>query len=237
MPSRKTRTKRTSARRTGSRAQARAGEAAAISLRDKAYDTIKHRIITCAFRPGEYINELQLSTLLKIGRTPVHQALDRLMIEGMVEVIPRKGVIVKPVSLNEVLQIIEVRLINEPFGARLAAEKASDADLAEMADVLERTKHWVTVRNVEELMLLDREFHLLIARAAKNEVLIELLRNLHERSLRFWFISLNAPTQHETVQREHSAIFTAIHQRDPDSAESAMRRHIESFRANVSQYL
>ena len=85
----------------------------AASLRDAAYDAIKHRIITCAFRPGEYINELQLSSILKIGRTPVHQALDRLMIEGMVEVIPRKGVIVKPVSLNEVLQIIEVRLINE----------------------------------------------------------------------------------------------------------------------------
>ena len=74
--------------------------------------------------------------ILKIGRTPVHQALDRLMIEGMVEVIPRKGVIVKPVSLNEVLQIIEVRLINETFGSRLAAEHADDSDLAELAEVL-----------------------------------------------------------------------------------------------------
>ena len=180
---------------------------------------------------------MQLSALLKIGRTPVHQALDRLMIEGMVEVIPRKGVIVKPVSLNEVLQIIEVRLINEPFGARLAAEKGSDADIADIADVLDRAKHSGAVRDVEKLMLLDREFHLLIARAAKNEVLIELLRNLHERSLRFWFISLNAPTQHEAVQNEHSAIFAAIQRRDPDSAEAAMRQHIESFRVNVSQYL
>src|SRR6516164_373492 len=70
------------------------------SLRDEAYEAIKLRIITCAFKPGEYINELQLSSLLKIGRTPVHQALDRLMIEGMIDVIPRKGVIVRPVSLN-----------------------------------------------------------------------------------------------------------------------------------------
>src|SRR5262244_3829138 len=106
--------------------------AGATSLRETAYEAIKHRIITCAFRPGEYINELQLSALLKIGRTPVHQALDRLMMEGMVEVIPRKGVIVKPVSLNEVLQIIEVRLINEPYGARLAADHADDTDLSEL---------------------------------------------------------------------------------------------------------
>ena len=159
------------------------------------------------------------------------------MIEGMVEVIPRKGVIVKPVSLNEVLQIIEVRLINETYGSRLAAEHANDSDLTELAEVLKRTKYWASLRNVENMMLLDREFHLLIARSGKNEVLTELLRSLHERSLRFWFISLNAPSQYESVHKQHDAIFAAIRRRDPDKAEVAMRAHIELFRANVSQFL
>jgi len=222
---------------TDRRRPASTSRSAAASLRDTAYRQIKHRIITCAFRPGEYINELQLSALLNIGRTPVHQALDRLMVEGMVEVIPRKGVIVKPVSLNEVLQIIEVRLINEPLGARLAAEHASDADLSDMADVLRRANHWASVRNVENLMMLDREFHLLVARAARNDVLTELLRTLHERSLRFWFISLNAPTQYQLVQDEHAAILEAIGRHEADKADSAMRRHIESFRKNVAQFL
>ena len=227
----------TKARRGGRRESViRNAGTTAGSLREAAYDAIKHRIIICAFKPGEYINELQLSSMLKIGRTPVHQALDRLMIEGMVEVIPRKGVIVKPVSLNEVLQIIEVRLINEPFGSRLAAQHANDADLAELADVLKRSKHWASLRNVENMMLLDREFHLLMARAARNDVLIELLRNLHERSLRFWFISLNAPTQYESVLHEHNAILEAVRLRNPDRAEAAMREHIESFRANVTQF-
>jgi DNA-binding GntR family transcriptional regulator len=234
MPPKRTETK---ARRRPASREAAVQPEAASSLRDAAYDAIKHRVITCAFRPGEYINELQLSTLLKIGRTPVHQALDRLMVEGMVEVIPRKGVIVKPVSLNEVLQIIEVRLINEPFGARIAAEQANDADLNELADVIARARHWASLRNVENLMLLDREFHFLIARATKNDVMSELLRNLHERSLRFWFLSLNAPKQYEKVQDEHAAILDAIRKRDPDKAEAAMRRHIESFRTSVTQFL
>jgi GntR family transcriptional regulator, rspAB operon transcriptional repressor len=235
MPSKQTPKAKVGARRANTEPVAQRGRTA--SLRDAAYDAIKHRIITCAFKPGEYINELQLSAVLKIGRTPVHQALDRLMIEGMVEVIPRKGVIVKPVSLNEVLQIIEVRLINEPFGARLAAEQANDADLSDLAEVLRRAKHWATLRNIENMMLLDREFHLLIARAAKNNVLTELLRNLHERSLRFWFISLNAPTHYDSVQSEHAAILNTIQNRNPEKAEAAMRRHIESFRANVSRFL
>ena len=87
------------------------------------------------------------------------------------------------------------------------------------------------------MMLLDREFHLLIARAAKNDVLTELLRNLHERSLRFWFISFNSPTHYSSVQNEHAAILDAIRQRNADKAEAAMKRHIESFRSNVSQFL
>lgn len=231
------RTRRTQAGRRTTVAGLAARPGAARSLRDAAYEAIKHRIITCSFKPGEYINELQLSALLKIGRTPVHQALDRLMVEGMVDVIPRKGVIVKSVSLNEVLQIIEVRLINEPYCARLASEQANDTEVEELADILKRAKHWAALRNVDQMMLLDREFHLTIAKAAKNEVLIELLRNLHERSLRFWFISLNAPTQYESVQNEHAAIFEAIKQRNPRNAEAAMRRHIESFRTNVSQFL
>jgi GntR family transcriptional regulator, rspAB operon transcriptional repressor len=235
MPSKRTRETKFDSRRAF-RGQAAHPEAAT-SLRNAAYDAIKHRIITCAFRPGEYINELQLSMRLGIGRTPVHQALDRLMIEGMVEVIPRKGVIVKPVSLNEVLHIIEVRLINEPFGARIAVEHANEADLDKLADAVARALHWASVRNVENLMLLDREFHSLIARATKNDVLSELLRSLHEQSLRFWFISPNAPKQYETVQHEHAAILHAIKKRDPDRAAASMRQHIESFRANVTKFL
>src|SRR4051812_42750255 len=94
----------------------------ASSLRDTAYAAIKHRIITCAFKPGEFLNEASVSATLGIGRTPVHQAIDRLMLEGMLDVMPRKGVIVRPVSLDEVMQIIEVRLLNECPCVRLATD-------------------------------------------------------------------------------------------------------------------
>lgn len=207
------------------------------SLRELAYEAIKFRIITCAFRPGEYVNEARIASVLGLGRTPVHQAIDRLMLEGMVEVIPRKGVIVKPVSLDEVMHIIEARMIVEPQGVRLAAERADDADIGALDDILSRALQWTAVRNVEQMMLLDREFHLVLARAARNDVFAEILRKLHERSLRFWFISLTDAGHHSAVQQEHEAILQAIRNRDPDAAEAAMRHHIESFRKNVARYL
>jgi DNA-binding GntR family transcriptional regulator len=207
------------------------------SLRDTAYEAIKHRIITLAFKPGEYVNELQLSEMLGIGRTPVHQAIDRLMLEGQVEIIPRKGIIVKPLSLSEILEITEIRLLNEGYCLRRVVDRASDADIAALGEILKEARAFAKKRDVEQMMLLDREFHLQLARLQGNVVLEDLLRNLIERSLRFWFISLNAPQHFESVQDEHDSILAALKKRDASGAERAMRKHIESFRTTLIQYL
>ncbi len=210
---------------------------AATSLRDAAYDAIKHRIITCVFKPGDYLNEAYVSATIGIGRTPVHQAIDRLTNDGLLEVIPRKGVIVKPVSLDEVAQIIDARRINEPYCARLAAERADHIDISTLGDILNRADAWTEVRNIEQMMLLDREFHIALAKAAKNAVMSGILQNLHDRSLRFWFISLTAHNHHREVQREHRAIFEAIRTHNPEAAAQAMIDHVDSFRRNVTRYL
>jgi DNA-binding GntR family transcriptional regulator len=207
---------------------------ARLSLRDQAYSAVKRRIITMRYRPGEYLNEARISDDLGIGRTPVHQALDRLRLEGMVDIIPRKGVIVRPVSLDEVLELIEIRLVNEPYCAALAARRATSEEIAAMQAVLTRTDEHITAHDLEALMDLDREFHMGISRAAKNRVLAELLLQLHERSLRFWFISLNDPHHLLQVRREHGEVLQAIAERDCDAAAVTIRAHIESFRNTIT---
>jgi len=93
----------------------------------------------------------------------------------------------------------------------------------------------VEKRNVEQMMLLDREFHDVLARAAKNAVLADVLRNLHERSLRFWFISLRDADHHRNVLEQHRTIVKALQSRNPDAAEAAMRDHIMAFQRNVTR--
>jgi DNA-binding GntR family transcriptional regulator len=209
----------------------------ASSLRDAAYAAIKHRITTCVYKPGEFLNEAAISSALGIGRTPVHQAIDRLMLEGMLDVMPRKGIIVRPVSLDEIMQIIEVRLLNECPAVRLATERADTDELAHLTDILARAEQWMPTRNSEQMMLLDREFHATIARAAKNDVLADILGKLQDRSLRFWFLSLTAPGHHASVQDQHTAIVEAMKDRDSDRADAAMRAHVEAFRSNVARYI
>ena len=214
---------------------ARAAQSAPASLRDQAYERIKRRIITLEYRPGGYLNAAGISEDLKLGFTPVSQALARLELEGMIEIIPRKGAIVRSVSMDEVLQIIDVRLVNETRCAELAAQRASAADLGELEAILGRAAPLVRARNVEGLMQLDREFHIVLSRAAGNPVLAEILLGLHERSLRFWFISLSDRDHLAAVQREHRAVLQALRSRDARAAAAAMRAHIESFRATIAR--
>jgi GntR family transcriptional regulator, rspAB operon transcriptional repressor len=213
---------------------AKAGQDQHQSLRDAAYKAIKHRIITLGFQPGEFINAA-VCVALGIGRTPVHQAFDRLMLEGMVDVIPRKGIIVKPVSFDEIVHIVEVRLITETYCVRTATERASEDDLTQLSDIVQQARQWLGVRNIEHLMILDRDFHGVLARCSGNRVLSDTLANLHDRSLRFWFLSLASAGQHENVQIQHEAILAAMRDRDARGAEEAMRAHIDSFKRNLTQ--
>lgn len=207
------------------------------SLRDRAYEEIKHLIITCELKPGEVLSEAALSASLDIGRTPVHQAIDRLVTDGLIDVMPRKGIMVKPVSLDEIFDIIDVRLINESYCARRAAVRAEPADIARMVANLDAMWDAAKSRAIETMMELDREFHAMLSGTTRNKVLSEILRNLHDRSTRLWFISLRAGEQHMRVCEQHAAIIDGVRRHDPDAAERAIRAHIEAFRENVTRQL
>jgi DNA-binding GntR family transcriptional regulator len=204
------------------------------SLKAKAYAEILQRINILQFRPGDFLNETQIAESLELGRTSGREALSQLQHEGIVAIAPRKGIIIKPISLNDVLEIIEVRLINEVHCAGLAAERATEAEIAQMSMILQRAEFAIAPCDYESSMDLDREFHDAMAEAAKNRVLAEILRTLHKRLLRFWFMSLAKHQHLERVQDEHRSLFEAIARHDGDGARAAMRAHIDAFRKNIA---
>lgn len=205
-----------------------------VSLRDRAYEALKTKIINCELRPGEALTVATLAEDLGLGRTPVIQAVDRLVTDGLVEVMPRKGIVVSPISLNEIFDIIEVRILNECQAVRWAADKATASEIAAMEANLAAMCAASEGRDIERLIQLDREFHRLISAAAGNPVLAEFMGNLHDRSVRFWFVSLRAPDHNARVCDQHAAIVAAIKAHDPDLAESAIRAHITDFQHNIT---
>ncbi|KVR91591.1 GntR family transcriptional regulator [Burkholderia vietnamiensis] len=209
----------------------------AASLAERAYALIQRDIVTMRLPPGAALNEAELVARTGIGRTPVHQAVHRLVLEGLLSVRPRKGLLVQPLSLDEIVAVVYVRRINEAHCVELAARHATPDDLACLAALLADGQACVDTHDVERMMELDRAFHQTIAAAARNSVLAEILRALHERSLRFWFVTLSQPQHLSAVQREHRELFERLSARDAAGARAAVEHHIDSFRATLVQHL
>ncbi|KUZ81231.1 GntR family transcriptional regulator [Burkholderia ubonensis] len=216
---------------------ARRPPASSASLAERAYALIQRDIITMRLKPGAALNEAELVARTGIGRTPVHQAVHRLVLEGLLSVIPRKGLMVQPLSLDDIVAITDVRRVNEAHCVELAARHATPDDFARLAALLDDGETRADAHDVEGMMELDRAFHLTIGAAARNPVLAEILRGLHERSLRFWFVTLSAPDHLADVQREHRELFERLAARDAAGARAAVERHIDSFRATLLQHL
>jgi DNA-binding GntR family transcriptional regulator len=190
---------------------------------------LKEALTTLAYKPGDYLNTASLMDGLALGRTPINHALHRLATEGLVQIIPRKGVMVSPLSIDDALELIDVRLANESLCARLAAAKITKPELQRLKDLTREFDAAILRRKLTEVMNLDRLFHEQIALAAKNQMLAEILKVLHARSQRFWAISLTAEGHLSEVQAEHDAIIKAMARHDPEAAAAAVKDHVLSF--------
>ena len=201
-----------------------------LSLVDRAYEAIKRKILALEYRPGQWLNESRICDEFGFGRTPVHHAVHRLSRDGLLEIIPRKGLMIRPDSMNEVLDLMEARSSVEPNVAALAAERASPEQVKAMRTMLAQSAKITDKRYRRPFMEIDRAFHATIAEAAGNPILADVIRPLHERSGRLWFLRLHYSDDLATTQVEHEAILAAIEQGDRDAAARAMQRHITSLR-------
>ena len=155
------------------------------SLADKAYHAIRGLIVSLELAPGAVIDERALIERLGIGRTPVREALRRLAQERLVEVYPRRGMFVTGVDVRELARLSEVRVVLEPEAARLAAERATEADRAELSALIEELD-----AGGSELMGLDERIHRAVYRAAHNDLLEATLEQYYVLATRIWSIAL-----------------------------------------------
>lgn len=203
------------------------------SLAATAYLSIKERILALDLRPGQFVNEAALCARLGLGRMPVHQAVHRLMVEGLLDVIPRKGIIIGRGSLDEVLDLLEARGAVEPNIAALAAERASPAEVRAMKRLLGESAQLLDQRVRGRFMAFDRAFHNAVAEAAGNRILVDAQRPLHERSILIWHLRIWRADGLALTQREHVAVLDAIAARDARGARAAMQAHLELLRGRI----
>lgn len=211
-----------------------------LSLTEFAYEQLKERILALHFLPGQYLNEGSLSEQLDVGRTPVHQALQRLKEEGLVEILPRKGIIVQPDSLGEILNILDSRLTVEPqlaeFAAnRVAGGKVPEAEVANMKELATSTPEDTHLPDIALFSSNDRKFHVAVANMSGNPVMADFARKLHERSSRFWYLNMWQTIDVAASNAQHLKIANAVADGDGKAASESMHAHILALRERLKQ--
>lgn len=192
-------------------------------LKDHVYESLRKKIIDCDYEPGSVLTETMLMQNLGVSRTPIREALNRLAMENLVTVIPKKGIIVNGISINDIIQVFEARMIVEPQMLVIYGERF---DKKQLKDYLERCKN---ASSIQSMIQLDEEFHSMIYGVCSNRFLKDFCASLegHNHRNRIW--RSNEERVHVSLD-EHVMIATALLESDYAKAKDLMYQHLFNAR-------
>ncbi len=208
------------------------------SLKDRIYEALKETIADMNIYEGNgepRLDERQLSEDLGVSRTPVREAIARLEQEGLVRIVPRRGVFVARKTKREILEMITVWAALESMAARLITENASDDEIAGLRELFAKVEDDKLQANIDEYSGMNIRFHQAILRLSKSELLVGMTETLfiHMRSIRARTIGENDRAQRSII--DHMNIIEALEARDADLAERLSREHTLGLAAHVDK--
>lgn len=196
-------------------------------LREIIFNSLREAIIVGELKPGERLMEVQLAEKMGVSRTPVREAIRKLELEGLVNMLPRKGAHVAELSVKDIMDVLEVRASLDGLATALAAQRIRDEELHELKHVQGQLITYVEKGNLQGSIKKDVEFHDIIYRSSRNEKLIQIANNLREQVHRFRVIFLKDYGSPKEIIKEHTEIFDAIQNRDADTSRTAADLHIK----------
>ena len=212
-------------------------DASGPSLTERAYKAIEERIVTLQLSPGQLLSEQSLAAQLKIGRTPIREALQRLARDGLVAILPRRGILVSEINLLTHLELLEVRREIERLMARAAAERAGAGERKAFAKIAKGMETAAKKNQDIVFMRLDHELNQAIAKAARNQFARKTMALMAGLSRRFWYSHYKDVADLPLCARLHADLARAIAGGDGEAAAAASDKlidYIEAFaRATV----
>lgn len=195
---------------------------------EQARDGLRAAILAGELLPGERLVELQLTERLGASRFTVRAALQDLAAEGLVEVQRNRGAQVRKVSLEEAIEITEVRMVVEGLVAARAAERVNDDEASELDEIGLLMRRAVSEREYRRYSDLNQRLHALVRRIAGHRTADGIIETLRGQLVRHQFMLSMLPGRPQVSLPQHERIIAAIRARDPKEAEQVMREHIAS---------
>jgi DNA-binding GntR family transcriptional regulator len=196
------------------------------SLGKDAYLTLKNAIVNLDLRPGERLSQSQLEIKYRLGKASIRSALTRLEQEQLVQAVPRQGYIIAPITIHDIENVFDLRLLLEPYTAKLAAERMASDQLEKLKSLCQVQYKIGDQESVLAFLLANREFHQIIAISSGNSVLASICERLHDLSLRMLYLGIMLENQSDSWQHGHEEILTALAARDADQAGEVLHREI-----------
>ncbi len=185
---------------------------------------VKDMAILFKFKPGERINEVDLAHRLGASRTPLREALNRLVAEGFLVLKQGRGFFCRDLKPREMFELYQFRAVLEVAAVRLACEQATEQEVADLAHFLDQTGPEEGGRSSEKLVELDEFFHESIVALSRNMEMCRTLENINARIKYFRWVDMDS--KRAETQSEHRAVVEALMARDADSAAHHMNVHI-----------
>ena len=202
------------------------------TLTEQAYRLIEEQIVTLRLPPGEILSEQMLSAAFGIGRTPIREALQRLAQEGLVIILPRKGILVTDLNPRHQLLVLEVRRELERLLSRAGAERATDEQRGQLREIARGMDRAAKGSDDIAFMRLDRELNRVMTEAAHNTYAARSMKLLQGLSRRFWYMHYRQAADLPLCARLHAIQARAIAQGNADAAARASDKlidYVESF--------
>jgi DNA-binding GntR family transcriptional regulator len=206
-------------------------------LADRAYRALRDRLVTLRIPPGSPIDEDAISRELKMGRTPVREAIKRLALENLVTVFPRRGTFASEINITDLADISDVRAQLEGHAAYRAAQRITDTQRAELAGLMAELDIRRGADEVEMLMELDATVHRFIYRCAGNPFLEETLGRYLNLSLRIWYLVIDRLPHLFARVHEHEEVLHAIGSGQAERARDILTQHIGTFEQEIRSVL
>jgi DNA-binding GntR family transcriptional regulator len=198
------------------------------SGRDRAYLYLRGTVLSDPAVSGTFINEQAVATEVGVSRTPVREALLMLAAEDLVQLVPHRGAFVAPVPGRQIAEMMQARGVIECWAAATCLKKGH-APVDQMAAVLEQQRAILDDGDAKQFIELDSQFHALLVEAAGNSVLDRLYDSLRARHVLLGVVALQrSATRRQDVLDEHQAIVDGLAAGDPDGAEAAILRHLDT---------
>ena len=200
---------------------------------ERAYEELRDRIVTLRLAPGTVLREEALMQEMKIGRTPLREAVKRLALENLVAVQPRRGTFVTAVEASDIVNISEVRAELESYAAELAALRMNDGARAAAEELLQEIDEVTRPHDQEWLMRFDERIHRFTWEASGNRYLVHTLEQYFTHSLRIWYLVLDRVPGLGHSVHDQMHLLNAMLERDGERARTIMREHVHEFQREI----